>query len=192
MSNNITTILPIPVTLQYEFQRFETFQVIYCRGPFSVLRVAIPKIFLLEIIYGNVYLHCNKYLLDSNLAIRKKYNYFVYLIQKFLIGTAVGFKRHIRAKGIDHKIEQLEDASLVFTTSLTNKITNRFSPEICTTMARKNRMLRCKTSYIFNLTSILAKLRNAKKPNIYNGKGIRYRRDPVVSLRKEGKQKKSF
>src|SRR5690349_7540410 len=116
---------------------------------------------MLEIIHGNVQLNCNPYFLMSSVAMRKKYRYFVCLVQKCIVATAVGFKRHIRAKGIDHKIEQLPDSSLSFTTSLTNKLTTNFSPEICTKMARKSRMLRCKTSYLLNLTSILSKLRNA-------------------------------
>lgn len=126
------------------------------------------------------------------MGIRLKFRYFISLIQKFFVGTAIGFRRYIRAKGIDHKIEQLADSSLIFTTSLTNKITAPMSPEVCTKMARKNRMLRCKTSYLRNLAGLLSTLRNAKKPNVYTGKGIRYRRDPIMPHRKQGKQPRPF
>jgi large subunit ribosomal protein L6 len=40
------------------------------------------------------------------------------------------------------------------------------------------------------LNSLISKIKNFKKPDVYKGKGIRYKKDNV--LRKEGKKKKTF
>jgi large subunit ribosomal protein L6 len=40
------------------------------------------------------------------------------------------------------------------------------------------------------LHGLLSTIRNYKKPDVYKGKGIRYKKDTVI--RKEGKKKKTF
>jgi large subunit ribosomal protein L6 len=40
------------------------------------------------------------------------------------------------------------------------------------------------------LHGLVSRIRNYKKPDVYKGKGLRYKKDTVI--RKEGKKKKTF
>jgi large subunit ribosomal protein L6 len=54
---------------------------------------------------------------------------------------------------------------------------------------KKSTLIQIKTEDLVKLSTFLSGIRNLRKPDVYKGKGIRYRKDLV--MKKEGKKKKS-
>jgi len=102
-----------------------------------------------------------------------------------------GFKRGLRVRGVGYKFS-LDTAYRIITIEvgysylLQVPIDAEFSP----TLHKKFTELEVQSNHLHRLTAFLAKVRKLRTPDIYKGKGIRYKKDSV--RRKKGKKKKSF
>lgn len=107
-------------------------------------------------------------------------------LRRMVIGAGVGFKKYLRVRGVGYKFE-LEDKVLTARVGYTHALHKIMPAEFTTRFSRKSKVIRFRSKSLTKLTGFLAELRALRKPDIYKGKGIRYRRDPV--RRKPGKRK---
>lgn len=107
-------------------------------------------------------------------------------IRRMIVGAGVGFKKYLRVRGVGYKFE-LSNGILIATVGYTHKLKKILPVEFYTKFSRKSKVVRFRSKSLTKLTGFLAALRVLRLPDIYKGKGIRYRRDPV--RRKPGKRK---
>ncbi len=110
-------------------------------------------------------------------------------LQKAFISSAVGFKSYLRVRGVGYKLTY-EKNYLTITAGLSYELKTIIHPEILIKGTRKFKMLRLKSKNLTTLTNTISFLRNLRKPDVYKGKGIRYRRE--IIRRKQGKKLKRF
>lgn len=108
------------------------------------------------------------------------------ILKRMIVGAGVGFKRYLRVRGVGYKFE-LEDTLLKAKVGYTHSIEKPMPSEFYTRFSRKSKVIRFRSKSLTKLTGFLAILRSLRKPDIYKGKGIRYRWDPI--RRKPGKRK---
>jgi large subunit ribosomal protein L6 len=119
-----------------------------------------------------------------------------------VIGCDVGFKGYLRVRGVGYRFqldagdvkadtlidEHAASPHLHVSAGLSHPLVVPINPEFTSAMTRKFRMLRLRSKGLNTLTQTLSSLRNMRPPDVYKGKGIRYRKDTV--MKKEGKKKK--
>jgi large subunit ribosomal protein L6 len=103
-----------------------------------------------------------------------------------IVGCGVGFKKYLRVKGVGYKFE-LVNGILSANVGYTHKLQKILPVEFYTKFSRKSKVVRFRSKSLSKLTGFLAALRVLRLPDIYKGKGIRYKRDPI--RRKPGKRK---
>lgn len=115
-----------------------------------------------------------------------------------MIGSDVGFKGYVRVRGVGYRF-QIDEADkklppsesmphLHVSAGLSHPVVVPLNPEYKSALTRKFRMLRLRSKGLNSLTQTLSSLRAMRPPDVYKGKGIRYRKDNVA--KKEGKKKK--
>jgi large subunit ribosomal protein L6 len=115
-----------------------------------------------------------------------------------MVGADVGFKGYLRVRGVGFRF-QVESADptlppaesvphLHVSAGLSHPLIVELNPEFKSALTRKFRMLRLRSKGLNSLTQTLSSLRAMRPPDVYKGKGIRYRKDNVA--KKEGKKKK--
>jgi ribosomal protein L6P/L9E len=107
-------------------------------------------------------------------------------IRRMIIGAGVGFKKYLRVRGVGYSF-QSENGLLCAKVGYTHTLKKTLPVEFYTKFSRKSKVVRFRSKSLSKLTLFLATLRVLRKPDIYKGKGIRYRRDPI--RRKPGKRK---
>lgn len=108
------------------------------------------------------------------------------VIRKMIVGAGVGFKKYLRVRGVGYKFE-IENEELIAKVGYTHSLNKKMPFEFVTKFSRKSKVLRFRSKSLTKLTGFLSSYRGLRKPDIYKGKGIRYKRDPV--RRKPGKRK---
>lgn len=108
------------------------------------------------------------------------------LLKRMIVGAGVGFKRYLRVKGVGYKFE-LNNQLLQAKVGFTHRLYKTIPTEFYTKFSRKFKVIRFRSKSLTELTSVLSSMRSLCKPDIYKGKGIRYKRDFV--RRKPGKRK---
>jgi ribosomal protein L6P/L9E len=93
----------------------------------------------------------------------------------------VGFKRYVKVKGVGYKFGLNEENTneLIVKAGLTHPITQKFHSSLDFAFTRKSRMVRVRSVSLFYITDSCSSLRNKRKPNVFTGKGIRFRREKV-------------
>lgn len=119
-------------------------------------------------------------------------------LNRAMIGADVGFKGYVRVRGVgyrfhvdqaDPKLPKAESMPhLHVSAGLSHPLIVPLNPEFQTALTRKFRMLRLRSKGLNTLTQTLSSLRAMRPPDVYKGKGIRYRKDNVA--KKVGKKKK--
>jgi len=122
-------------------------------------------------------------------------------LQRAMIGADVGFKGYLRVRGVGYRFAVDEPSAeekkaspgagptLHVSAGLSHPLVVPLNPEFKHALTRKFRMLRLRSKGLNSLTQTLASLRAMRPPDVYKGKGIRYRKDNVIT--KEGKKKKA-
>lgn len=189
-------IVQIPVFLNCEIKNFLNAYVFWINGPFWTNRIIIKKTLFLEL--QNNYIINKKalpnvistfYNLNLKHINKKKKITQSFLKNKFkqqIISAFVGYKKYLRIRGVGYKFSILNQLMLIqvgFSHLLKTVIPSEFNYKF----NKKFTFLRLKSNNINILTKFLSVLRNLYKPDVYKGKGIRYRFDTVK--RKEGKKK---
>jgi len=121
-------------------------------------------------------------------------------LNRAMVGADVGFKGYLRVRGVGYRFAVDEPSAaekaanvaaaptLHVSAGLSHPLVVALNPEFKHALTRKFRMLRLRSKGLNSLTQTLAALRELRPPDVYKGKGIRYRKDNVV--KKEGKKKK--
>lgn len=110
-------------------------------------------------------------------------------LQNAIVRATVGIKKYLFVRGVGYKFIK-KNKYLMLQVGYSHKINILLPSYIKTTLNRKSTKIKCIGTDVEFMTGLLASIRSFKKPDVYKGKGIRYRKDNVI--RKEGKKKKSF
>ena len=108
------------------------------------------------------------------------------LLKRMIIGAGVGFKKYLRVRGVGYKFET-SSSVLSAKVGYTQLVKKAIPSEFYLKFSRKSKVIRCRSKSLNSLTGFLSALRSMRKPDIYKGKGIRYRRDTARA--KPGKRK---
>ncbi len=105
-----------------------------------------------------------------------------------IIGALVGFKSFLRVRGVGYRFQILSQ-KLIVHVGYSHTLQVKMPRKHHFTLNKKSTFLRVKNHNLAILSNFLSFVRNLRKPDVYKGKGIRYRIDPVRL--KEGKKKKT-
>lgn len=117
------------------------------------------------------------------------YNLIHMQLKNAVLHATVGIKKYLLVRGVGYKFIK-KNQYLTLQVGYSHKLNILIPSYIKTKLNRKSTKIKFLSNNIGDLTGILASIRGLKKPDVYKGKGVRYRRDTV--MRKEGKKKKSF
>ena len=109
------------------------------------------------------------------------------LLKRMLIGAGVGFKKYLRVRGVGYKFELLRTNLLTAKVGYTHLVKKQLPSEFSTNFSRKAKVVRFRSKSLTKITCLLSRIRAMRLPDVYKGKGIRYKRDPIK--RKPGKRK---
>jgi large subunit ribosomal protein L6 len=105
-----------------------------------------------------------------------------------MIGSSVGFKNALRVRGVGYKFS-LSATQLIIQAGYSHILRSKL-PIVQSIMTnKKSTLFQLKSDNLVQLNTFLSSIRNLHKPDVYKGKGIRYRKDFV--RKKEGKKKKT-
>lgn len=121
--------------------------------------------------------------------ITRYYNLIHMQLKNAVLSATVGIKRYLLVRGVGYKFIK-KNKYLTLQVGYSHKLNILIPSYIKTKLNRKSTKIKFLSNNIGVLTGILASIRSLKKPDVYKGKGVRYRKDTV--MRKEGKKKKSF
>ena len=104
-----------------------------------------------------------------------------------IVGSLVGFKNFLRVRGVGYRF-QLISKKLVINVGYSHSLQIKLPLKHKLILNKKSTFLRVKSSNLAKLSNFLSFVRNLRQPDVYKGKGIRYKKDPIRL--KEGKKKK--
>ena len=113
-------------------------------------------------------------------------------LQKMVKSAFVGFRKYLRIIGVGYNfsVDEIQGSNLLIAhAGLTHLLRQELHPSISVEFSRKKRLVRAKSACLSILTNTLASVRNTRKPNVFTGKGIRFRKQKVNL--KVGKKKKA-
>jgi len=105
-----------------------------------------------------------------------------------IVGSLVGFKNFLRVRGVGYRF-QLISKKLVINVGYSHSLQIKLPLKHKLILNKKSTFLRVKSSNLAKLSNFLSFVRNLRQPDVYKGKGIRYKKDPIRL--KEGKKKKT-
>jgi len=117
------------------------------------------------------------------------YNLVHMQLKRAVLSTTVGIKKYLLVRGVGYKFLR-KNQYLTLQVGYSHKINVLLPSFIKTKLNRKATKIKFMGSNLAFMTGLISSIRRFKKPDVYKGKGIRYRKDNV--MRKEGKKKKSF
>lgn len=109
------------------------------------------------------------------------------IFRRMIVGAGVGFKKYLRVRGVGYKFEVI-NLRLKAKVGFTHLIQKQLPSEFFIKFSRKSKVIRFRSKSLTKLTGVLSNIRGQKKPDVYKGKGIRYKHDPV-RRKPGGKQK---
>jgi large subunit ribosomal protein L6 len=121
--------------------------------------------------------------------LNRYYNLIHMQLRNAVLRATVGIKKFLLVRGVGYKFIK-KNQYLTLQVGYSHKVNILMPSFIKTKLNRKATKIKFVSNNICVLTGILASIRGFKKPDVYKGKGVRYRQDTVI--RKEGKKKKSF
>lgn len=110
-------------------------------------------------------------------------------LQTAILHATVGMKKYLLVRGVGYKFIK-KDRYLMLQVGYSHKINVLIPSFVKTKVNKKSTKIKFVGDNIAFVTGLLSAIRRFRKPDVYKGKGIRYRKDNVI--RKEGKKKKSF
>ena len=198
----------IPHLAKAEIQKFTNGTIIWFASPNAAIfryffqtntKILSPNTMLFEIKDQKFILNTTKisyaqtfYKLLKKQSNQKKSQYFNLLhnqLQKVFRSTIIGYKKYLLVRGVGYKFLKKKHY-LSFQVGYSHKI-NVLIPSDCKLkLNRKATTIQLRNFNDAFLHGLISTIRNYKKPDVYKGKGLRYKRDTVI--RKEGKKKKTF
>jgi large subunit ribosomal protein L6 len=198
MSNFTRLDIYKPEILNFEMQQFRNSFVCWFSGPYSTRKVQLSNRFPLEVLRGKLrfrqsaprigskfyktYNRSNLQHLHQRLSLLHVY------LKQWMIGSSVGFKNALRVRGVGYKFS-LSSTQLIIQAGYSHILRSKL-PSVQSIMTnKKSTLFQLKSDNLVQLNTFLSRIRNLHKPDVYKGKGIRYRKDVV--RKKEGKKKKT-
>jgi large subunit ribosomal protein L6 len=110
-------------------------------------------------------------------------------MKQLIIGASVGFKKFLRVRGVGYRFN-ISSTALTIQAGYSHllKIKIPFFKSFVTN--KKATLIRGRSVDLITLSTFFAAVRYLRSPDVYKGKGIRYRKDSFI--RKEGKKKKTI
>ena len=198
MSNLGKKTIYKPEILTLELQKFGNAYVCWFSGPNYTLKQKITNKFYLGITGQNLslspsisdtattFFNTNRALINQEK--NKNWSLTYVKINQSIIGALVGFKSFLRVRGVGYKF-QIVFNRMTIQAGYSHLLEIRMPILQSFSLNKKSTFLRLKSNDLSLLTNFLSSVRNLRQPDVYKGKGIRYRKDPI--LIKEGKKKKS-
>lgn len=109
-------------------------------------------------------------------------------IYKMFVGVSKGYKSKIRIFGVGYKSFMDKQNTIKFVLGYSHDLFYKLDKTISIDFGRKNNKIRLEGFSLPSLSNTAAVLHSFKQPDIYKGKGLRYKGVPLPS--KEGKKKK--
>ena len=201
MSNLSRTYIYKPELLHFEMQHFRNEYVCWFSGPYSTCKIKFPCVFSIDFMRNELKFGISLLLRVSLLYQTYNSRYFqmshkrasisnVYL-NHLILGTIVGFQNALRVRGVGYRFD-LSFTKITVEAGYSHllfrnlPLLNDFQALM---LNKKSTLLQIKSSNLIVLNTFLSTVRNFRKPDIYKGKGIRYKKELIS--RKEGKKKKT-
>ena len=187
-----------PEKLSIELQKFGNASICWFSGPNYTLKQKFLKDFDIRISNQQLYLlpsiskTATKFYKLNRILVQQNQNqnwslFSVKLIQN-IVGSLVGFKNFLRVRGVGYRF-QIFSKKLIINVGYSHNLQIKLPVKHKFVLNKKSTFLRVKSSNLAKLSNFLAFVRNLRQPDVYKGKGIRYRKDPIRL--KEGKKKKT-
>jgi large subunit ribosomal protein L6 len=110
-------------------------------------------------------------------------------IKQLIIGASVGFKNFLRVRGVGYKFN-ISSTTLTIYAGYSHLLKIKYPYFKSFVTNKKATLIRGRSVDLVALSTFFAAVRSLRSPDVYKGKGIRYRKDLVI--RKEGKKKKTI
>jgi large subunit ribosomal protein L6 len=110
-------------------------------------------------------------------------------LKKVFRSTIIGYKKYLLLRGVGYKFLKKKHY-LSFQVGYSHKINIMIPSDCKIKLNRKATTIQLRNFNDDFLHGLISTIRNCKKPDVYKGKGLRYKKDTVI--RKEGKKKKTF
>lgn len=198
MSNLAKKAIYKPQNLSIELQKFGNFSICWFSGPKYTFKQKLSKEFALKITDQELRLlpsltnTANKFYTFESLLLRqtknKNWSLAYVVIMQSIIGALVGFKNFLRVRGVGYRFQMISK-KIIIHVGYSHTLQVKLPFHHTFTLNKKSTLLRAKSNDLSKLSNFLAFVRNLRRPDVYKGKGIRYRKDPVRL--KEGKKKKT-
>jgi ribosomal protein L6P/L9E len=193
MSNFSKLDLYKPEILNFEMQQFRNSFVCWYSGPYTTRKTRFSNSFPLEVIRGklrfkqsasrisshfyNTYNNTNLQHINQRLSLLHVY------LKQWMIGSSVGFKNALRVRGVGYKFA-VSSTQLVIQAGYSHILRSKL-PNVQSIMTnKKSTLFQLKSDNLVQLNTFLSTIRNLHKPDVYKGKGIRYRKDIVRKKKK--------
>jgi len=97
-------------------------------------------------------------------------------LQKLIVGASVGFKNFLRIKGVGYKFN-ISTLHLVIQAGYSHLLKKKIPLLRSLTANKKNTLICGRSVNLLELNTFFAATRSLRIPDVYKGKGIRYRKD---------------
>jgi large subunit ribosomal protein L6 len=187
-----------PENLSLELQKFGNASICWLSGPNYTFKQKLLKEFHIRITEQKLHLlpsiaktATNFYKLNRVLVQQtqnKNWSLSSVKLMQNIVGSLVGFKNFLRVRGVGYRF-QIVSKNLVINVGYSHSLQIRLPLKHKFILNKKSTFLRVKSSNLATLSNFLSFVRNLRQPDVYKGKGIRYKKDPIRL--KEGKKKKT-
>ena len=187
-----------PENLSLEIQKYGNASLCWFSGPNSTFKQKFFKEFAIKITKQQCHLLPSTaknamkfYKLNRNFlqqAQNKKWSLDFVKIMQNVIGALVGFKNFLRVRGVGYRF-QIVAQTLIIHAGYSHSLRIKLPLKQKFILNKKSTYLRVKSQNLAKLSNFLSSVRNLRQPDVYKGKGIRYKKDPICL--KEGKKKKT-
>jgi len=124
-------------------------------------------------------------------GIHKKNSLFYKYMEHVIIGSLSGFQNALRLRGVGYKFD-ISFLKITIQVGYSHLVSRKIPSQTllqALILNKKATLLKSKSSELTFLHAFLGGIRNLRSPDVYKGKGIRYKKDFI--FRKEGKKKKT-
>jgi len=108
--------------------------------------------------------------------------------RQLLISASVGFKNFLRIRGVGYKFAG-SATGLTIEVGYSHVLRTKIPLFKSFLLNKKATLLRAQAPNLVKINTFFAATRSLRQPDVYKGKGIRYKKDYI--RRKEGKKKKT-
>jgi large subunit ribosomal protein L6 len=201
MSNLAQANIYKPQALSFEIQQFRQAMVCWISGSYKTYRVKFPLTFSLEILKKKIFLkqtisknafffyqtHAQRHL---QMLYQQRSLLHVYM-NNWIVGNLVGFQKALRVRGVGYKFD-ISPLKITVQAGYSHLLLQKLPLPLyfqSIILNKKAVKISMQGSNLMRINLYLAAIRNLRQPDVYKGKGLRYKKE--IIMRKEGKKKKN-